>query len=138
VSRFCSVRRIPRGGIDPIRSAADALAVFALAAPFGNDTVALVLDQERRGNTIVVVSGTTAPDALFDVIDLCLTRCDVSVGALVIATSRPGGHITTDDVDRWVEASLQCDDAGVELVEWFVIGAEISRPRELAGDPPRW
>jgi hypothetical protein len=138
VSRFCSVRRVPRGGIDPIRSAADALAVFSLAAPFGHDTVALVLDHDRRGRTIIVVTGTTGPDSLFEVIDLCLARCDLEVGALVIATARPAGGVVADDARRWVEASRQCDDAGVELVEWFVIGDRIRCPRDLTGDPPRW
>jgi H2-forming N5,N10-methylenetetrahydromethanopterin dehydrogenase-like enzyme len=132
------VRRVPRGGPDPIRSADDALAIVALAAPFGHDTVALLLDDDRRGRAIVVVHGTVEPDALFHTIDLCLHRHDVDLGALVLATSRPGGWTVPDDVDRWVEASLQCDDAGVELLEWFVIGLDITCPRELAGDPPRW
>ncbi len=33
-----------------------------------------------------------------------------------------------DDPERWIEADLQCDDAGVELVEWFVIGRHIVCP----------
>ncbi len=28
--------------------------------------------------------------------------------------------------------------AGVELVEWFVIGDDIHCPRDLLGEPPRW
>jgi hypothetical protein len=138
VSRFCTLHRIPRGGIDPIRSEADALAVIGLAAPFGHDTIALLLDHDRRGRSIVVVTGTVEPDALFRTLDLCLAHHRCEVGALVLATSRPGGGLEPDDVDRWVEASLQCEDAGVELLEWFVIGTEVFHPRRLAGDPPRW
>ncbi len=66
MSRSCSRRRIPRGTprrvprgfIDPIESRADALAVLSLAAPFGHDTVAILLDAQRRGIGIVVVTGT--------------------------------------------------------------------------------
>ena len=68
----CSTRRVPRGFIDPIESRADALAVLSLAAPFGDDTVAILLDTERRGIGIVVVTGTTDPDAIFGVIDVCV------------------------------------------------------------------
>jgi hypothetical protein len=28
--------------------------------------------------------------------------------------------------------------AGVELVEWFVIGDDIHCPRDLLGESPRW
>ncbi|HSL73842.1 MAG TPA: hypothetical protein VK853_05225 [Ilumatobacteraceae bacterium] len=138
MSQTRSTHRVPRGGIDPIRDEADALAVLALLAPFGHDTIALVLDDERRGNTAFVVTGTTDPDALFTVIDLCCAASTVDAHALVLASSRPGGGIDWSDAVRWADATLQCDDAGVELIEWFVIGRQIERPRELAGDPPRW
>jgi hypothetical protein len=142
VSHHCSTHRVPRGHVDPISSAGDALAVLALAAPFGHDTVAILLDDERRGHGIVVVTGTTHADALFAIIEVCI---DASlhdspgrIAGLVIATVRPDGDMEADDLDRWLEASLQCDDAGLELVEWFVIGRHVACPRELAGDPPRW
>ncbi len=72
MSRSCSAHRIPRGFIDPIESRADALAVLSLAAPFGHDTVAILLDAERRGMGIFVVTGTTDPDAIFRIIDVCI------------------------------------------------------------------
>ena len=138
MSRHHPTHRVPRGGIDPIRSRADALAVLALAAPFGDDTVAILLDAERRGIGLVVVTGTFDPDAIFGVISVCSGARQPGIAGLILATSRPDGDLVAADLDRWIEASLQCDDAGIELVEWFVIGAHIACPRELAGDPPRW
>jgi hypothetical protein len=142
MSRSCShrrvARRIPRGFIDPIESRADALAVLSLAAPFGDDTVAILLDAQRCGIGIVVVTGTLDPDALFRVIDLCIQARYTDLAGLVLATSRPGGDMEATDRERWIEAAVQCDDGGIELVEWFVIGEHIACPRELAGEPPRW
>jgi hypothetical protein len=138
MSRPYSSHRTPRSGIDPIRSEADALAVLALGAPYGHDIIGVGLDAERRGRTIHVVTGATDPEAIFRVIDLCLADPLAEVDGLVLASSRPGGGLEDADRFRWIEASMQCDDAGVELVEWFVLGRVISLPRELTGDPPRW
>ena len=85
MSRSCSTHRIPRGFIDPIESRADALAVLSLTAPFGNDTVAILLDPERRGVGILVVTGTTDPDAIFRVIDVCVHARYTDIGGLILA-----------------------------------------------------
>jgi hypothetical protein len=138
MSHFCSPHRIPRGFIDPIESEADALAVLSLAAPFGHDTIAVLLDPDRCGVGILVVTDTRDDDAIFRIIDVCIDAHYTEIGGLILATSRPGGDILSADRDRWIEASMQCDDGGIELVEWFVIGTHISCPRELAGDEPRW
>ena len=138
MSRSRSTHRAPRGGIDPIRCEADALAVLALGAPYGHDIIGITLDAERCGRTIHVVTGTVDPEALFRVIDLCLIDSMPDAHGLVLASSRPGGDLEAADRHRWIDAAAQCDDAGVELVEWFVLGRTITRPRELAGAPPRW
>jgi hypothetical protein len=130
--------RVPRGFIDPIDSEADALAVLALAAPFGHDTVAVLLDADRRGVGILVVTDTRDDDAIFRVIDVCVHARYTEIGALILATSRPGGSVLSSDAARWSRASRQCDAGGIELLEWFVIGTHIARPRELTGDHPRW
>lgn len=133
-----SAHRAPRGGLDPIRTEADALAVLALGAPYGEDTIGIALDDDRCGHTIHIVSGTTDPDSLFRVIDLCLAATQPDAHALLLASCRPGRGAEPPDRFRWTEAATQCDDAGVELVEWFVFGRGLELPRELAGDPPRW
>jgi hypothetical protein len=138
MSHTRSTHHVPRGGIDPIRGESDALAVLALLAPFGHDTIALVLDAERRGHTAFMVTGTTDPDALFTVIELCCAASTVDARGLILASCRPGGGLDPSDPARWVDATQQCRVAGVELIEWFVLGGAIERPRELVGDPPRW
>ncbi len=132
---------VPRGGVDPIRSADDALAVLALGAPYGHDTVVIMLDANRRGCSVIVVTDTVEPDALFRVIDICVehTRDEPVVNALILASSRPDGDAGADDVHHWLEASDQCRAGGLELVEWFVLGRSGPQcPRQLFGEPERW
>lgn len=135
-----SFHRVPRGGVDPIRCAEDALAVLALTAPYGNDTIAMLLDTRRCGSSIIIVNDTLDPDAMFTVIDTCVevTVDRDDIDGLILATSRPGRGVEPDDVHRWLEASDQCQAGGLVLVEWFVIGASIRCPRELLGEPARW
>ncbi len=49
-----------------------------------------------------------------------------------------GDELVAGDVDRWLELSDLAEQAGVELLEWFVIGDAITCPRDLLGEPPRW
>jgi hypothetical protein len=140
-SPFCSSHRAPRAGV-PIRSELEALAVVSLAMhrPHVDETIVLLLDHERRGITVAVVSGTTDPDAVLDVVE-CVSAAGEGtgrLGALVVATVRPARGMVLGDADRWIEASQLADDHGVELVEWLVIGHDVDRPRELVGEGPRW
>ena len=149
MSRFCGAHRLPRAAVDPIDSPRAALAVvdLALRRPLTHETIALVLDHDRRGRTIVVVDGTGEPDAVVDVVERVAESIAATghPGSLVVATVRPGGGAEPGDEDRWLEASDLADSLGVELVEWFVIGgdrptvaANASCPRDLLGEPPRW
>ena len=140
--QFCSAHRPPRAGIDPIDCADSALAVIALAIerPPVAETIALLLDHERRGVCVTVVSGTTRPDDAIEVAE-CLATTGAHtgrLGALVLATVRPGQGALAGDCDRWLEMSDLTSAVGVELVEWFVIGDDIHCPRDLLGEPPRW
>jgi hypothetical protein len=141
MSRHQPYHPAPRAGIDPIRSADDALAVLALGVPYGDDTIMVLLDAERRGSSILVVTGTVDADALFDVIDVCVeaTCAAPEIAAVIIASSRPSGDVEPDDVHRWLEASDRCRAGGLVLVEWFVLGRSGPRcPRELTGEPAGW
>jgi len=141
MSRHRPPHPVPRGGIDPIRGADDALAVLALGAPYGHDTIVILLDTERRGSSVMVVTDTIDADAIFRIVDSCIeaTRDVAEVDALILASSRPDGDAALDDVHRWLEASDQCRAAGLELIEWFVLGRSGPRcPRELFGEPARW
>ena len=148
MSNFCGAHRVPRAN-EPIDSPRAALAVVSLAVrrPLGHQTIALVLDQDRRGRSIVVVEGTTDPDAPLAIVEqVAASIADAGeTGGLVLATVRPGGGPLPGDDERWLEASDLADDLGVELVEWFVIGAETPTvaanawcPRDLLGELPRW
>jgi len=142
MSRNRKFHPVPRGGIDPIRSADDALAVLALAAPYGHDTIVILLDAERRSSSIMVVTDTVDHDALFGVIDACVAASaahGAPIEAMIVASSRPDGDLDPDDVHRWLEAGDQCRSSGIELIEWFVLGRSGPQcPRELFGDPERW
>lgn len=146
MSSNCSLHRLPRAGIDPIDSEPVALAVLdmVVSTPLRHETIVVFLDQQRRGISILVVSGTIAFDSLFDVLDVVI---DVGIeidelGAVVLYTVRPPTAGVADldgrDVDRWLEASAMLDDAGIELLEWFVVGALVTSPRDQLGEPPRW
>jgi hypothetical protein len=141
MSRNRSLHPVPRGGIDPIECADDALAVLALGAPYGHDTVIVLLDTDRCGCSVMVVTDTFDTDALFRVIDICIgaIRGRPEIGGVILASSRPDSDARPDDVHRWLEASDQCSAGGLELVEWFVLGRSGPQcPREMFGEPDRW
>lgn len=141
-----SHHRLPRAGCDRIVDAETALATFAVSMqhPPRAETIALLLDSDRRGRAIVVVSETYDADAAIEVVE-CLTRTVDGLGGLVVATVRPdsAGHhpapcVGRADVDRWLEMSELAEQVGVELVEWFVIGRRVVCPRDALGEAPRW
>ncbi len=144
--------RLPQA-TDPILSSHDALAVVSLALhrPLEAETIAFLLDNTSRSNTITVVSGTTEPDSVLSVAECMavaggksparggLARC-----GLVLATVRPQTANNTTatlpgDLDRWLEANEITESHGIELIEWFVVGPTgVDCPRELLGEPERW
>ena len=138
--------RLPRAGVDAIDCAETALLTLAMAIqqPPRAETVTLLLDDQRRGIAVAVVSGTHQPDDVLEVVE-CFTRRAAHggrVGSIVVASVRPttddDDDIADTDVDRWLEMSDIADQAGVELLEWFVIGGGVRCPRDQLGEPPRW
>lgn len=147
MARTCTRhRRLPRAGVDRLDRPEPALAMIraVIGHPPREETIALLLDRRRRGHSILAVSGTHEPEA---VVEIAERIGDIDgVGAVVLATVRPGGSTPRpdpsgrSDVDRWLEASDLLDRAGVDLLEWFVVTADgdITCPRELFGELPRW
>ena len=134
------------GAPSMILSEADALAVIDLARshPERRQLIGLALD-DRRGHTILVCDDADDPDAVVHGTEyLChyLLTTLGHPGELVIATVRPGGNSDADDGDdvgRWFHADAIADDFGCELLDWLILsGADVRRPRESSGDPPRW
>ena len=152
--------RLPRAGLDPITDDHTALAIIALSIqrPLRPETIVVVLDHEHCGIGIVVVTGTAQPDDVIGVIE-CLAAAatyDGRAGGLIVASVRPpdaraypaaagpqdgegaDARLAERDLDRWLEMSDLAEQAGFELFEWYVIGADIERPRDRLGEPPRW
>ena len=137
--------RLPRAGVDTISCAETALLMLAMAIqqPLRAETVALLLDDQRRGIAVAVVSGTHQPDDVLEVVE-CFTRSAAHggrVGSIIVASVRPDPAdeaTTATDVDRWLEMSDIAEQAGVELLEWFVIGGDVTCPRDQLGETPRW
>jgi len=138
-----SFGRAPRARIDPIFSAADAMAVFALqmSRPLRHETLVMFLDAERHGSTLVTVSDTTDPFCIVDVAEaMALSAAEnVEVDALVIASIRPGGTLLAGDDDLWLEAADVVDACGLVLIDWLIVGRNGTQsPREQLGMPSRW
>jgi len=140
-------RRLPRAGVDPIADEATALALLHVAAaqPRRHETIFVLLDDARRGIGLVVVSDTTDADAVVDVAERILDPAvhGGRVAGAIVASVRPrpcarAAADMLDDAQRWLDLDDVADIAGVELVEWFVLGDGVSRPRELVSEPPRW
>lgn len=138
----------PRAG-DRLLAAADAIAVIHLALhrPLRPETVVVIRDADARAGTIVVVTGTFSCDAVITVCEVLSAAVGddhrAAPSGLVVASVRPDRPMTPDDLDRWLEASDVTEEAGSELVEWFIVtgDAESPRfecPRDALGEPPRW
>jgi hypothetical protein len=141
MSDFCTAHRLPRAQLDPIgNDEAQALLVEVFSVPLRHETVALVLDHEHCGISILAVDDTVDPDSVLSVADAVAHAAlhDPSIGAVVLASVRPGGGDELDDVERWHDLDMTFGDVGVELLEWYVVGDFISRPRVLLGEPDRW
>lgn len=142
MTKFCSAHRLPRSLVAPLTDphAAAALMGSLLSVPPARETFALLLDHHRRGMTVLHVVGSPHPDVVFEVAELvvdCAHQND-EFGAAILVSVRPGQGEELADADRWLELSDRFDSAGIELVEWFVVGRGVSLPRTLVGDPPRW
>jgi hypothetical protein len=137
--------RLPRAGVDTIDCAETALLTLAMAIqqPLRAETVSLLLDDQRRGIAVAVVSGTDQPDDVLEVVE-CFTRSATHggrVASVIVASVRPvvaDEATAAGDVDRWLEMSEIAEQAGVELIEWFVITGDVTCPRDRLGEPPRW
>lgn len=138
--------RVPRAGIDPIRSHEAAIDVIGLAIhrPLRAETIMLLLDHHHCGSTVAVVNDTAGDDDVLDVVEritAAATR-DALIGAVVVASVRPDQHaadVGDADIDRWLELSDIVEQCDAELLEWYVITPDsLTCPRDLLAEPPRW
>ncbi len=126
-----------------IDTAEAALAVIYSAADYPEQpqVIALLLDSDLRGRTVVGVDGTSTPDSALGVMEM-LGEAAAAAGrdqAVVLASVRPGTGPLPGDVDRWLELNDVADTFGCDLLEWFVISDEVAWfPRDFVIEPPRW
>ena len=158
-----SAESLPRAHIDPIDHEATALALIGavMSTPPRDETIIFLLDQARRGLSVVVVDGTVDPDdvlgsveALLGAISVVNDTCTVDdspIGGLVVTSVRPRDPADLDglagfddlaDADRWLQLDDLADQHAIDLVEWFVLDGcdtvRVTRPRDLLNEPPRW
>jgi len=124
----CPSRLSRRRASLPVQSVTDALDVVAsvTADPVRHQTVALVMDASRRGGTCLVVDGTDALAAISEVAEFVLNvalQQASRVDSVVLASVRPG-RLAPDDGDhwRWFELRDRFDEAGIDLLDWLVVG----------------
>lgn len=133
-----SILDVPRPLVDPITSLVDALSVVSLSLrrPRRNDTVVLALDAQRRGLH------------LFRTLPMCaetlhhiVSECSVVSGihGVVITSVRPTSPLHATDQQLVVTAQHTLSAAGINLVDWVILGAGgLYCPRTLCGMPDPW
>lgn len=136
------VHRLPFGGSTPIDTPYLALSALSryVHSPLVLETLVLTLDPERRPTGLLQVAGRPDPEHVVGVVEH-LAACAVANeerGGVVIATVRPRRGAELTDVERWIDLDTILGDAGIELLEWWVIGDEVVSPRDLLGEAPRW
>jgi hypothetical protein len=135
--------RLPRARLDPIYSAAEAMAIFAaqMTKPMRAETLVMFLDDAGRGSALVTITDTDDPDQIVDITETMALSAiaNPDVCSLVVASVRPGGSVLPGDDELWLEAADVADGCGITLVDWLVIGRDGTvSPREVLGMPSRW
>jgi len=125
-------RRRGRPAPEPLRGPEDALEVILASAsqPPRPETICLLLDHAHRGGTVVVVEGA-ATDADLEALAgllLCAAGQGGGPAAVVLATVRPGcSHLASAPDERcWFGLRERFDEAGVELLDWFILAGGVA------------
>ena len=122
--------------VDPL----DALLTLApfVIRPARHESFALLLDEQRRGTTIVHQRRALDPDDVFDLAAEATAAADANDRGAILLTSRPHAPSEPTDAERWSVLDDLFHGCGLELVEWFVDGRTLDLPRSRAGVSPRW
>lgn len=133
-----SILDVPRPLIDPITSLLDALSVISLALqrPRQNDTVVLALDSQRRGLNLFRTHPVSS-----ETLHRIIGQCSVvpAIHGVVLASIRTTSPLLSTDQQFMFSAQHTLSAAGIELVDWVVLGAGgLYCPRTLSGIPDPW
>ena len=139
-----SFGRMPRAHLDPIACVDDALAVFGLqmSDPAQDETLVMLLDDQRCGSNLISVSDTRSIEQLLHVAETMSTvaKSAPHISAVVIASVRRDGD-TADLLARgvWSELDEIVEVCGLVLVDWLVTGPwGMLLPRAIQGERSRW
>jgi hypothetical protein len=141
----CTVHR--RHLPPPIRSREAAELVLNLVTDHGREAVIALacLDRLRRPLTMFVVEGgeASAGDVrrALDVLLDSIREVTTPLQAVILAASRPEGPVgvAADDLESWPVFQEACTDAGLTLVDYFVLAdGTIETVSDVLHDPPPW
>jgi hypothetical protein len=135
-------RPLPSARLDPVDSFSEALWLMmsTIDAEPIQETVLFVLDDARCGVGVTHVE-SRGPDDVVAAVDWIASTAGSTVEAagLIVGSVRPNGGAELGDLARWAQIAELCDEAGLELLEWIVLGSSgVTCPREVSGAPPRW
>lgn len=131
---------VPRAHRDPINSATQALSVFSLAIsrPLRPETFVLMMDREHRGIGLFAFNNGGNLRSLIDhIIGSCVA--ENAARAIAIASVRPQFQPLPQWATEWTASREICQRAGVQLVDWFIVGRQgVHRPRIFADLNDEW
>ena len=141
----CYPRRRRHPGRRPLRGPRDALEaiLFVATSPARHETICLLLDHAHCGVSAVVIEGPEADDDLLGVGQMLIDACGQAdtIGAIVLATVRPGQSHEPSGYDqgRWFDLRARFEEAGVELLDWFVVAGGLAASLcEITDSRWRW
>lgn len=131
---------VPRAHRDPINSATQALSVFSLAIsrPLRPETFVLMMDRDHRGIGLFALN---SGGDLRSLIDHIVGKCaaENSARALAIASVRLQFQSHPQLATEWTSSREICQRAGVQLVDWFIVGRQrVHRPRIFGDANDEW
>lgn len=112
-----------------------------MSYPLVHETLAMFLDDQRRGSTLISVGGTIDPASLVEVAETMAMLASESfdLSGLVLASVRPRGGPLPGDDDRWFEAADIAESWNIDLIDWLIIGdQDWHSPRDMLGVPSQW
>lgn len=129
---------VPRPFIDPINTFVEALGVASMAMqrPRTDSTIALLLDEQRRGLAMFRI-----PPLSSRTIHSVVAHCSdmPSTTSVVLVSSRRGIPVVPADIALLLICTGTLAAAGIRLFDWAVIGqGGLYCPRSLAGVPDPW
>jgi hypothetical protein len=130
-----------------ILTAADAVRTLAIVTDDGrlDCCVLACVDESRMPLTLFTFDGAERhPDVVELALELLLSATSVPscpLGAVFLGSSRPRGELgpTAEDEARWWRMADACADAGIELLDWFLLSRGVVCSVAQGLDPgPGW